>query len=190
MSRHTRCTGELFFFFRPLNALPLPPKTRFHQAATAIKLAGATAIKLAAAAAALPPPRCRYLRCRRAAAATLPPLTSPSFPSTSLSLLSSLFPSSLPSLLFFIVDCVCPLHRCRRRCLHRHRGGARWQDGGGGNCRGYARWRCAVDALPAAAPALPASCRCRHRRRTSHRGASADDAALPTTGVFIATAAA
>ncbi len=91
-----------------------------------------------------------------------------------------------------IVDCVCPFHRCRRRCLHCHRGGARWQDGGGGDCCGHARWRHAVDALPtpATAAALPASCRCHHRCRTSHRGASANDATLPAAGVFIATAVA
>ena len=42
MSRHTRCTGELKKIGL-LNALPLPPNTRFHQAAAAAKLAAATA---------------------------------------------------------------------------------------------------------------------------------------------------
>ena len=60
-----------------------------------------------------------------------------------------------------IVDCcLCPRHRCHRRCLHRHRGGARWQNGG---CRGHAQRRRAADVLPdvAATAALPASRRCR-----------------------------
>ena len=60
MSQHTRCTGELIFFGL-LNALPLPPKRRFHQAAAATKLA--------AAAATLPSLRCRYLHRRHDAAA-------------------------------------------------------------------------------------------------------------------------
>jgi hypothetical protein len=60
-----------------------------------------------------------------------------------------------------IVDCcLCPCHRCHRRCLHPHHGGAWWQNGG---CRGHAQRRRAADAQPAiaAAAAMPASCRCR-----------------------------
>ena len=60
-----------------------------------------------------------------------------------------------------IVDCcLCPRHRCHRRCLHHHPGGA-WRQNGG--CRGHARRRRVADAMPAvaAAAALPASCRCR-----------------------------
>jgi hypothetical protein len=54
MSWHNRCTGELKKKLAYLlNVLPLPPKTRFHQAAAATKLA---------AAATLPPPRFRCLR--------------------------------------------------------------------------------------------------------------------------------
>ena len=57
-----------------------------------------------------------------------------------------------------IVDCcLCPRHRCRRRCLHRHRSGAPWQHGGGGGCRGHSRCRRAADALPAAAAVAAAA---------------------------------
>ena len=59
-----------------------------------------------------------------------------------------------------IVDCcVYPRHCCHRRCL-RHRGSARWQNGG---CRNHARRRRAANALSAvaAAAALLASCHCR-----------------------------
>ncbi len=43
-------------------------------------------------------------------------------------------------------------------CLYRHCGGARWQHGSGGSCRGHARRHRAANALPAApaAAALPA----------------------------------
>ncbi len=59
-STHT-IVRQIFFWPTQYAALPLLPKTRFRQAAAAIKLA--------VAAAALPPPRCCCLRCRRAAAA-------------------------------------------------------------------------------------------------------------------------
>jgi hypothetical protein len=46
-----------------------------------------------------------------------------------------------------MVDCcLCPRHCCHCRCLHPHRGGAWWQNGG---CRGHAQRRRAKDALPA-----------------------------------------
>jgi hypothetical protein len=57
-----------------------------------------------------------------------------------------------------IVDCcLCPHHRCHRRCLHCHRGNGRSQNGG---CCGHARRHCAAN-VAAAAAVLPASCRCR-----------------------------
>jgi hypothetical protein len=85
---------EKNIFWPPQCAAPLPPKTRFHQAAAAAKLA--------ANAAALPLPHCRYLRRRRTTTAALPP-TLPSFPASSLLLLLLPFPLLLPLLLF--VDC-------------------------------------------------------------------------------------
>jgi hypothetical protein len=152
-----------------LIALPLPLKTRFHQ---------------------LPPPsssRCRYLRRRCAAATTLPPPPNRChqhclcFHHHRCCYYHRRFRRRCRCCFLLIVDCLCPRHCCRRRYLHCHRRGARWQDGGGSDCRGHARQRCAVDALPAAAAtaALPASCRCHHRHRASHRVASANDAALP-----------
>ena len=55
----------------------------------------------------------------------------------------------------------------------RHCGGARWQHGGGGGCRGHARLHRATDQLPAAAAAaLPVAT----ATRASRGGAAADDA--------------
>jgi hypothetical protein len=116
--------------------LPLPPTPRSCQAAT-------TAAKLAAASEVLPPcfrrrRRLRFHHHRRRH-----------------------FRRRCHQCIQLMVDCcLCPRHRCHRRCLHCHRGGAWWQNSG---CRGHARRRCAANALPTitAVAALPESCSCR-----------------------------
>jgi hypothetical protein len=159
--------------------LPLPPKMRFHQAATAAKLA--------ATAATLPPPRCCYLRrhhCRAAAAATFVSIV------IAVAVIVAVFVVvAVAAFCWLLIVCAPAIA----------------VDGGVFISTTAERGdRTAVVATVAAMPAgvalsmpcspppaLPASCCCRHRHRhrTSHRGASTNDTALPAAGVFIATAA-